>query len=153
MDIKVTSPAFQEGDMIDVDYSCDGSNISPPLSWENVPEDAKSIAIMVDDPDSPSKSFTHWIIFNLPPDDRAIEGNIPTISTLENGAVQGTNDAGEIGYFGPCPPIGETHRYVFHVFALDKTLDLHSQVKKDDFKHAINSHILAQGKLTAMYAR
>lgn len=152
MDIKVESPAFQEGDMIDVDYSCDGANISPPLSWENVPE-AKSIAILVDDPDSPSKSFTHWIIFNLPPGDSAIEDNIPTTGTLENGAVQGTNDAGKIGYFGPCPPIGETHRYVFHVFALDKTLDLQSQVKKDNFKFAIKGHIIAQGELTAMYTR
>jgi hypothetical protein len=152
MTIKVTSTAFQDGGNIPVKYTCDGTNVSPPLAWSAIPEGAQSIALLMDDPDSPSKTFTHWIVFNLLSSSDGLPEAVPTDKVLSNGAKQGTNDADKIGYFGPCPPSG-THRYVFHVYALDAQLDLDPGVKKNQFKQAISGHILAQGQLAGKYSR
>ena len=150
--IKVTSTAFHEGEMIPKRYACDGANVSPPLAWTGVPENAKSIAVFCDDPDAPMGAWVHWILFNLPASAKDLPEHVPNDRMLAGGAKQGANDSGKIGYSGPCPPSG-THRYYFKVYALDKQLDLEPGVKKGPFVSAIEGRILAQGHLMGKYSR
>jgi len=152
MEIKLTSPAFEDGGLIPAKYTCDGADISPPLQWDAVPEGTRSIALICDDPDAPIGTFVHWVLFNLPAQTRELPENIPPDSTLTNGASQGTSDFGRIGYGGPCPPSG-THRYFFKIFALDTQIDLAAGARKPDLLKAIQGHILAQGQLIGKYKR
>ena len=152
MEIKVTSPAFKDGGLIPAKYTCDGSDISPPLKWEAVPQGTKSIAVISDDPDAPVGTWVHWVIFALPADTRELTENIPPDKTLPNGAKQGTSDFGRIGYGGPCPPSG-THRYFFKVYALDTGIDLEAGTRKRDLLRAMEGHILAEGQLMGKYKR
>ncbi len=152
MEIKITSSAFAEGGMIPSKYTCDGSKISPPLQWDVVPEDTKSIALICDDPDAPIGTFVHWVIFGLPAETGELEENIPPDKTLPNGAKQGTNGFGRIGYGAPCPP-GGTHRYFFKVYALDMELNLAAGATKSDLLNAMEGHILGQGQLIGKYKR
>src|SRR5438132_8798139 len=116
--MKITSPVFKDGEKIPKDYTRDGADKSPPLHLEQVPEKAKSLAVIVDDPDAPSGTFNHWLLFNLDPKTKQIkEDCVPVMAT------QGRNDYGEVGYGGPRPPSGE-HRYFFKAFALDSVLPL-----------------------------
>ena len=109
MAITVTSTAFEEGGMIPSKYTCDGQDISPPLEWRPVPEAAKSVALISDDPDAPGKTWVHWVMWNIPPDEPGLPENVPPDKTLANGAKQGITDFQRHGYGGPCPP-GGTHR-------------------------------------------
>jgi Raf kinase inhibitor-like YbhB/YbcL family protein len=144
--MKITSPAFQEGANIPSKFTCDGSDTSPPLQIADVPSGAKSLALIVDDPDAPSGLFTHWMVWNIPTQAGAIgEGSTPK-------GVQGTNDFGKSGYGGPCPPSG-AHRYYFKVFALDRELDLPSGAKRHQLDVAMKGHIAAQGELMGRYSR
>ena len=152
MKIKVTSSAFAEGGLIPAKYTCDGSDISPPLQWEAVPEGTKSIALISDDPDAPMGTWVHWVLFNLPAESKGLEENIPQDKTLPNGARQGLTDFGRIGYGGPCPPSG-THRYFFKIYALDTKLDLAAGAKKSELLKAMEGHILGQGQLIGKYKR
>jgi Raf kinase inhibitor-like YbhB/YbcL family protein len=152
MEIKVTSSAFAEGGLIPPKYTCDGSDISPPLQWASVPEGTKSIALISDDPDAPVGTWVHWVLFNLPAEARELEENIPPDETLPNGAKQGTSDFGRIGYGGPCPPSG-THRYLFKIYALDTKLDLAAGARKRQLLKAMEEHILGQGQLMGKYKR
>jgi Raf kinase inhibitor-like YbhB/YbcL family protein len=152
MEIKVTSSAFAEGGLIPAKYTCDGSDISPPLQWEAVPEGTKSIALISDDPDAPMGTWVHWVLFNLPAETRKLEENIPPDKTLPNGAKQGLSDFGRIGYGGPCPPSG-THRYFFKIYALDTKLDLAAGARKRELLKAMEGHILGQGQLIGKYKR
>jgi Raf kinase inhibitor-like YbhB/YbcL family protein len=152
MEIKVTSSAFAEGGLIPAKYTCDGSDISPPLQWEAVPEGTKSIALISDDPDAPMGTWVHWVLFNLPAESKGLEENIPSDKTLPNGARQGLTDFGRVGYGGPCPPSG-THRYFFKVYALDMKLDLAAGAKKSELLKAMEGHILGQGQLIGKYKR
>ncbi len=152
MDIKITSPAFENEGLIPAKYTCDGEDISPPLKWDAVPEDTKSIALISDDPDAPVGTWVHWVLFNLPPDTRELKENIPPDKTLPNGAKHGTSDFGRIGYGGPCPPSG-THRYFFKIYALDTELDLQADAGKRDLLKAMEGHILAEGRLIGKYKR
>jgi Raf kinase inhibitor-like YbhB/YbcL family protein len=152
MDLKVSSSAFEEGGLIPPKYTCDGENVSPPLEWENVPEGAKSIALISDDPDAPMGTWVHWVLFNLPGETKELAENIPSDKTLTNGARQGTNDFSKIGYGGPCPPSG-THRYFFKVYALDGQIDLPAGATKPELLRAMQGHILSQGQLIGKYKR
>ena len=152
MEIKVTSTAFDDGGLIPAKYTCDGADISPPLQWEAVPEGARSIALICDDPDAPVGTFVHWVLFNLPAETRELAENIPPDRTLPNGAKQGTSDFGRIGYGGPCPPSG-THRYFFKIYALDTQIDLADGADKSQLLRAMEAHILAQGQLIGKYKR
>jgi Raf kinase inhibitor-like YbhB/YbcL family protein len=144
--MKITSSAFQEGGNIPSKFSCDGVNASPPLHIADVPSGAKSLILIVDDPDAPSGLFTHWAVWNVSPQTSSIaEGSTP------NG-VEGTNDFGKSGYGGPCPPSG-THRYYFKVFALDRELDLSFGAKRAQLDAAIKGHVIAQGELMGRYSR
>lgn len=152
MDIKITSSAFENGGLIPSRYTCDGEDISPPLKWEQVPENTKSIALICDDPDAPMGTFVHWVLFNLPAGTNQLAEDVPADKTLPNGAGQGITDFGRIGYGGPCPPSG-THRYFFKIYALDVELTLKAGAGKRDLLKATEGHILAQGQLIGKYKR
>jgi Raf kinase inhibitor-like YbhB/YbcL family protein len=152
MEINMKSTAFDEGGMIPKKYTCDGPNVSPPLTWTSVPEGTKSLALICDDPDAPMGTWVHWVLFNLPADVRELPENIPPQKTLANGAKQGITDFRKIGYGGPCPP-GGTHRYYFKLYALDTEIDLDSGVTKKQLLEAMKGHILAEGQLMGKYKR
>ncbi|MFC1677546.1 YbhB/YbcL family Raf kinase inhibitor-like protein [Planctomycetota bacterium] len=152
MDIKISSSAFTEGGMIPSKYTCDGKDMSPALSWQGVPQETKSIALICDDPDAPMGTFVHWVLFNLPADTTQLPENYPEDETLDNGARQGITDFGKTGYGGPCPPSG-THRYFFKIYALDTVIDMVSLVDKPKLLEAMDGHILAQGQLMGRYKR
>ncbi|MDQ3863561.1 MAG: YbhB/YbcL family Raf kinase inhibitor-like protein, partial [Actinomycetota bacterium] len=146
MEINITSAAFEGGGAIAPRYTCDGLNISPPLSWDSVPNGTRSLALIVDDPDAPGGSFVHWTIYDLPPDTRRLPEDVPKRRTLSSGAKQGINGAGGIGYTGPCPPSG-THRYFFKIYALDRRLDLGGGATAKRLSDAMEGHVLAEGQL------
>jgi len=148
--LKVTSTAFDEGQPIPRKYTGEGEDRSPPLSWEAAPEKTQSLAVLVEDPDAPKGTFTHWVLFELPADTRELPENA-SAGKLPKGAVQGTNDFGKTGYNGPKPPEGKAHRYYFKVFALDTKLDLDSKAKHDQAATAMRGHVLAEGALMGTY--
>jgi len=152
MEIKITSSAFEEGGLIPAKYTCDGADVSPPLQWDAVPEGTRSIALICDDPDAPMGTWVHWVLFNLPSDAKELAENIPTEETLPNGAKQGVNDFGRIGYGGPCPP-GGTHRYFFKIYALDTEVDLQAGADKRRLLKTMEGHILGQDQLIGKYKR
>lgn len=144
--MKITSSAFQEGGNIPSKFTCDGGDTSPPLQIAELPSGAKSLALVVDDPDAPGGLFTHWIVWNISPQTNTIaEGSAPK-------GVHGTNDFGKSGYGGPCPPSG-THRYYFRIFALDRELDLPPGTKRSQLDAAMKGHVVAQGELMGRYSR
>ena len=145
--MKITSSAFQEGGNIPSKFTCDGADVNPALRFEGAPAEAKSLALIVDDPDAPVGLFTHWLAWNIDPKTSEIAENSAPPS-----AVQGRNDFGRSGYGGPCPPSG-THRYYFKIFALDRTLDLKSGTKRADVDAAMRKHVIAQGELMGRYSR
>jgi hypothetical protein len=153
MALSISSPAFGEGDKIPPEYTCEGQGISPQLDWDGIPEGAKSLALIVDDPDAPGGTFTHWVIFNIPPYSNGLSKALPLTPKLSDGSVQDSNDFGKIGYGGPCPPPGKPHRYLFSLYALGKQLDLGAGSSKYQVLDAIKGHILAQGQLTGIYQR
>jgi len=152
MALTITSAAFTEGGTIPAKYTCDGPDISPPLAWNGVPKEARSLALICDDPDAPAGTWVHWVIFNIPPDSTGLPEKVPPDSILPNGARQGISDFRKFGYGGPCPP-GGTHRYFFKVYALDIMLDLSGKVKKADVEAAMKGHVLAEGQLMGKYKR
>jgi Raf kinase inhibitor-like YbhB/YbcL family protein len=150
--IQVRSPAFEEGGTIPRQYACDGEDVSPPLIWEPGPEGTRSIALIVDDPDAPRGTFVHWVLYDLPGHTQELPENMPRDKTLPNGAKQGPNGSGKIGYMGPCPP-SDTHRYFFRVYALDAMTNLQPGKSKADLLEIMEAHILAQGQIMGTYKR
>jgi Raf kinase inhibitor-like YbhB/YbcL family protein len=164
--IALRSPAFTDEGMIPKEYTCDGAGGSPPLEWSGVPQNARELALIVDDPDAPMGTFSHWVVVGLPSGLKGLkkgvpaEGIVPTASMLtegeaelEAGSRQGKNDFGEVGYGGPCPPSG-THRYVFRLYALDAPLGLAAgSPTRSEVLEAVKGHILAEGRLIGRYAR
>lgn len=150
--MELKSQAFDAGNMIPAKYTCDGQDISPPLSWSDPPAATMSFALISDDPDAPMGTWVHWVLWNIPVNARTLEENLPKTASLANGAKQGTTDFHRVGYGGPCPPSG-THRYYFKLYALDTTLDLPSSTTKKDLEKAIEGHILAQTELMGTYRR
>jgi Raf kinase inhibitor-like YbhB/YbcL family protein len=135
-----------EGERIDSRYTCDGEDVSPALAWEGVPEGTAELALVIEDPDAPGGTFTHWLVYGLDPGETGLpEGGEP--------ALQGTNDFGRVGYGGPCPPGGETHNYVFRLLALDRELDLEERASRDDLLASVEGHVVAETQLTASYSR
>ena len=153
MTLSLTSAAFKEGGKIPAKYTCDGQDISPPLTWDEPTPKTQAIALIVDDPDAPGGMFTHWVLFNIPGNIRQLGEGVPVQERLQNGALQGRNDYGKIGWGGPCPPRGPAHRYSFTIYALDKPLDLKPGVSKKQLLDAMKGHILAQGQLIGTYQR
>ncbi len=153
MALSLSSIAFQGGERIPVKYTCEGQDVSPPLMWNEPPQGTQSLALILDDPDAPGGVFNHWVLFNILADSRELPEAMPTESQLSSGVLQGENDFGRIGYGGPCPPPGRTHRYCFTLYALDRALDLKAGVSKKQVLNAMQGHILAQGQLTGTYQR
>jgi len=150
--MEIKSSAFKEGAIIPRKYTCDNIDISPPLEWSQVPDGTKTFALICDDPDAPMGTWVHWVLFNLPGNILELSENVPKLEVLKNGARQGKNDFGKIGYGGPCPPSG-THRYYFKIYALDKELDSKPGITKKELLKAMEGHILAEGQLMGRYKR
>ena len=149
-EIKLTSTAFKEGEAIPRGYTCDGANVSPPLEWTGIPKTAKTIALIADDPDAPSGTFVHWVLYNLPAEGLGLIENTPQTETLNGGGTQGKNGFEKVGYGGPCPPSG-THRYFFKLYALDAELSLKPGASKDEVETAMQGHIVGQAQLMGTY--
>lgn len=145
--MQISSPVFANGSPIPAKYTCDGGDIIPPLKFEDVPKDVVSLALICQDPDSPSGDFVHWIIFDIDPKVSEIkEGEVPA------DAIQGTNDFGNSNYGSPCPGSG-SHRYVFKLYALDEKLGLNPQVTKAEFRKSLEGHIIAEAETFGTYQR
>lgn len=153
MGINLISDVFDEGEMIPTRHTCDDINVSPPLRWDSLPERTISFAILCEDPDAPMGTWTHWIIFNIPPDVMELSAEIKNEENLERGMIQGINDFGYAGYGGPCPPEGEKHRYFFRIYALDTTLNIGPGAKREEFLKALNENVLDEGQLMGIYGR
>lgn len=152
MEFKLTSTAFQEGQPIPRQYTCDGINVSPPLEWNGTPPTARTLAIICDDPDAPAGTWVHWVLYNLPADRIGLVENVPATEKVPGDGLQGTNDFQRIGYGGPCPPSG-THRYFFKLYSLDAELSLKAGATKAELLKAMEGHLLAQTQLMGTYSR
>ena len=150
--MKLESTAFTANDLIPSKYTCDKQDISPPLIWDEVPENTQSFALICDDPDAPMGTFVHWVLYNIPPESRQLIEAIPKQQELSIGGIQGKNDFGKIGYGGPCPPRG-THRYFFKLYAIDRKLQLKPGATKDELLKAMAGHQLATAEIIGQYQR
>jgi Raf kinase inhibitor-like YbhB/YbcL family protein len=144
--MKLTSPAFADGEPIPARYTCDGDDVSPPLAWTAPPDGTVSLALCLDDPDAGKYPLTHWLAWNLPP-------GAGSLGEAEAAASEGRNDFGAPGYRGPCPPPGKAHRYVFALHALDVELELGPSDRRLSFDEATGEHVLATAQLTGAYQR
>jgi hypothetical protein len=145
--VEIKSPAFKDGDNIPPRYTCDGENINPPLEIIDIPQKAKTWALIVDDPDAPNMTWVHWLIWNIPVTNTSIQEGKPP----ENG-IYGTNDFDKLQYGGPCPPSG-THRYFFKVYALDRRIDLEKGSVKEELLKEIEEHVIDSAQLVGMYTK
>jgi Raf kinase inhibitor-like YbhB/YbcL family protein len=151
--MELTSSAFQQGGEIPSYFTSEGENVSPELSWRDAPAQTRSFALIVHDPDAPKPGgFTHWVLYNVSPDIGHIEEKVPLEEQVSGLGMQGKNDSGKIGYTGPAPPSG-THRYFFHLFALDKMLDVGPGATHKEITLAIQGHILAETDLMGTYEK
>jgi Raf kinase inhibitor-like YbhB/YbcL family protein len=153
---EFTGGDITSGTPISARYTCDGDNVSPALTWTRAPGGTTELALVVDDPDAPDGTFTHWLAFGIPAASVAVPQRVPPLERQVPGPTpmtQGRNDFGEIGYGGPCPPDGETHTYVFRLLALDTDLDLPPDADRAAFDAASNGHVIAEARLEAPYAR
>ena len=153
MTLEIRSAGFAEGAEIPQKFTCDGTNVSPALSWGAMPAKTQSVALIVRDPDAPAGTFVHWILFNLPPGADHLSEGVPKQEALADGSRQGVNDFGDVGYGGPCPPRGSTHRYFFTLYALDTKLTLAPGAREKQVSAAMKGHVLAEGQLMGRYHR
>ena len=151
--IILTSPEFREGGSIPLRHTCDGGNLSPELRWAGAPPGTQSFVILMEDPDAPGGNWVHWILFDLPPTIDYLPMALPPIQKLANAEWHGTNDFKKLGYGGPCPPKGSSHRYSFRIYALDTMLRLSAGITKKQLEDAMKGHVLAKGELTGTYQR
>ncbi len=151
---KLFSDACFSGDMIPIRYTCEGRNLSPPLTWGDPPEGTQSFALICDDPDAPSGDWVHWLLYDLPAQVRGLPQGIELDPELPDGSRQGRNGSGRLGYTGPCPPPGRgPHRYFFTLYALDARLGLPPAATKAELLRAMEGHILAQAELMVRFER
>jgi Raf kinase inhibitor-like YbhB/YbcL family protein len=149
--LKLTSVSFQADGDIPSRFTCDAQDVSPGLNWAAPPAETRSFALIADDPDAPTKTIVHWVLYDLPAGARSLPEGIAKDATLPDGSRQGTNDHGTIGYSGPCPPRGATHHYFFKLYALDSMIDLKPDAGKEDLERAMEGHILAQSQLIGRF--
>jgi Raf kinase inhibitor-like YbhB/YbcL family protein len=153
MGFALESPQFKADSDIPRRLTCDGEDISPVLRWDGAPAGTRSFCLVTEDPDAPVGTFIHWVLYDLPESARDLPENLPKKKELPNGARQGRNDFGNIGYGGPCPPRGPAHRYYFRLYALDTKLDLPAGASRGELDRAMKGHILAQAELMGRYKR
>ena len=154
----ITSSAFEHNGSIPRVYTCEGEDISPDLSWSNLPAGTQSLALIVDDPDAPDPAaprmvYVHWVLYNLPPNLTGLNESVPRLAALADLGVQGINDFRKTAYDGPCPPAGKTHRYYFRLYALDIEPSLADGLTRQKLLDAMRGHILAQGEWMGTYQR
>lgn len=154
MSMTLSSSAFNDHDVIPARYTCDGNDISPPLAWRGVPAGARSLALIVDDPDAPDpaapqRTWVHWVLYNIPPSTEELREAI-TVAQLPPGTREGINDWQRTGYGGPCPPIGR-HRYYFKLYALDTELPALEKPAKAALEQAMQGHVLGQTELMGTF--
>lgn len=154
--MTITSTDFAEGGLIPVENTCDGEDRSPSLSWSGVPAGTKTFALLCTDPDAPAGTWTHWVIYDIPPSTTSLGAGMPADARLPDGALQGRNDFKRTGYGGPCPPPGKPHRYMFRILALDTSLGDTSKAGTADrtaIEQLVTGHILGESTLTGRYGR
>ncbi len=151
--LNLTSSVFENGGYIPDRYTCDGKNYSPPLTWNQVPKGTKSFVLIVDDPDAPVGTWVHWIVYSVPSDLKGLEENIDKEKLNSSGAKAGKNDFGRIGYGGPCPPSGQTHKYLFKLYALDQDITIEEGATKSEIINQIQGRIISETKLIGFYQR
>ena len=147
------SEVFENKGYIPDRYTCDAQDFSPPLSWSGAPKNTKSFVLICDDPDASFQIWVHWVAFNILPETEGLKEGISKEELAALSIVEGINDFGKVGYQGPCPPSGKAHRYSFRLYALDTTLALEEGASKKDVIEAMQSHIIAEGKLVGLYQR
>jgi Raf kinase inhibitor-like YbhB/YbcL family protein len=150
--LRIESRAFSNGKPIPAPFTADGRDVSPPLSWSGVPADAKSLALVCEDPDAPRGNWVHWVLYDLPPTATGLPEGVPASDRLESGGVHGTNDFGKLGYGGPAPPSG-THRYFFRLYALDSRLDLPPGTTRAKLSRAMEGRVRAEAEVMGTYSR
>lgn len=153
MNFVLETKAFPKGGEIPRKYTCSGEDVSPALSWSGAPQGARSFVLVVEDPDAPSGTFTHWIVYDLPAETRQLPENVSKTGDLSGGGRQGGNGFRRTGYGGPCPPPGKAHRYFFRLYALDSTLNLPSGASRQEVESAMRGHVIAQAELMGKFAR
>lgn len=144
--MHIDSPVFEHHQPIPTKYTCEGEDVSPPLTISDIPPGTKSLALIMDDPDAPRGTFDHWIVWNLPSDTAKLDEGIKL-------PKQGINGFGKKGYGGPCPPPGKPHRYFFKLYALDTFVNLSEGSKKKDLEEAMEGHILGKAELVGTFKR
>lgn len=147
--MKITSPAFNHGQFIPPKYTCDGEDVvNPPFAFSKIPKNAKSLVLMIDSPQVPSRDWIHWLLWNIPADTKGIaEGSVP------KGARVAKNDFHHPDYHGPCPPVGAVHQYQFKLYALDAKLKLAHDAKKEEIERAMHGHVIEHAILVGLYKR
>jgi hypothetical protein len=151
--LEVKSPVLANKGYIPDNYTCDGRNISPEISWSDAPKKTVSLALICDDPDAPFATWTHWVVYDIPPNVSKLDEGLPKDGVLKSGILQGVNDFGEIGFGGPCPPAGKAHRYFFRLYALDTMLKLEKGAARKDLERLMVGHILAEAGIYGLYQR
>ena len=146
MTLNLTSTAFAHEGEIPKIHTCQGQDVSPPLAWSGVPANAKSLVLIMDDPDAPAGTWVHWVLWNLPATTHSLPQGVPKREQLDDGVREGRNSFEKVGYNGPCPPAGQTHRYFFRLYALDGKLDLAAGASRDQLDAAMKGHVLAHAE-------
>lgn len=150
---SVKTSAFEDGEFIPAVYTCDGSDISPDIEWVGFPSDTQSFVLIMDDPDAPLGTFTHWIVYDIPASVNFLPENFPKVPVID-GIKQGINDFGKIGYGGPCPPMGKPHRYFFKIFALEiPSLGLPAGASRQEVEMLMTGKVLDEGYIMGFYGR
>jgi len=153
--IKISSDAFTNNGEIPPAYTCKGQNISPGLTWNNIPKGTVSLILIMDDPDVNGETISHWVVYNIPSNKRSLPPSLPPLHTLPDETLQGVNDFRKMGYSGPCPKAGERHHYHFHLYAIDMmlypTLPLPTVVDRVSLLRVIEGHVLGYGELTGNF--
>lgn len=151
--LTLRSASFEPGKAIPVKHTCDGDDLSPQLEWDGAPPGTETFALIVDDPDAPGRTFTHWVIYNIPARRRELPEGVRGEKIIRKGCFQGLNDFRQMGWGGPCPPPGKPHRYRFRLYALGTVLDVPSGVAKGTVLDAMRGHVLAEAEIVGIYGR
>jgi hypothetical protein len=153
MAFEISSPDFPNGGQIPKKFTCDAADVSPALSWSGAPSGTAGFALIADDPDAPSGTWTHWVLYGLPASVNRLPESVPKVDEVQSGGRQGRNDFHKIGYGGPCPPPGKIHRYFFTLYALDENLSLKPGVSRAELEQAMQGHVLGSAQWIGKYAR
>jgi Raf kinase inhibitor-like YbhB/YbcL family protein len=153
MAFSLSSSDFQNGAMIAKNFTCDGADVSPELSWSDAPKGTEEFALIADDPDAPVGTWTHWVLYGVKSETHSLPQNVSKVDQLPDGGMQGRNDFRKIGYGGPCPPPGKPHRYFFRLYALDAKLSLKPGASRQELEQAMKGHVLGQAELMGKYGR